>query len=131
MGRFYHGDIEGKFWFAIQSSDDASFFGGNEEDDEEEQALNYFFGKEDLEEINGGLEKCKHQIFLLGYISVDVLDSYFETIDGWNEDMVSKALGVKRDNVKEMLTWYARYGLGSKIKACVEEKGQCAFSAEL
>ena len=22
MGRFYHGDIEGKFWFGIQDSDD-------------------------------------------------------------------------------------------------------------
>jgi hypothetical protein len=32
MGRYYTGDIEGKFWFAIQSSDDASFFGGSDED---------------------------------------------------------------------------------------------------
>jgi len=28
MGRFYHGDICGKFWFGIQSSDDASNLGG-------------------------------------------------------------------------------------------------------
>ena len=27
MGRYYSGDIEGKFWFAIQSSDDADYFG--------------------------------------------------------------------------------------------------------
>ena len=27
MGRYYNGDIEGKFWFAVQSSDDADFFG--------------------------------------------------------------------------------------------------------
>jgi hypothetical protein len=27
MGRFYTGDIEGKFWFAIQSSGDADYFG--------------------------------------------------------------------------------------------------------
>ena len=26
MGRYYSGDIEGKFWFAVQSSDDADFF---------------------------------------------------------------------------------------------------------
>jgi hypothetical protein len=25
MGRYYHGDIEGKFWFAVQSSNDADF----------------------------------------------------------------------------------------------------------
>jgi len=27
MGRYYHGDIEGKFMFGIQSSNDADFFG--------------------------------------------------------------------------------------------------------
>ena len=27
MGRFYSGDISGKFWFSIQNSQDASFFG--------------------------------------------------------------------------------------------------------
>jgi len=27
MGRYYNGDIEGKFWFGIQDSNDASFFG--------------------------------------------------------------------------------------------------------
>lgn len=27
MGCYYFGDIEGKFWFAVQNSDDANFFG--------------------------------------------------------------------------------------------------------
>ena len=27
MGRYYSGDIEGKFWFALQSSDAADRFG--------------------------------------------------------------------------------------------------------
>jgi hypothetical protein len=27
MGRYYHGQITGKFWFGIQSSDDATYFG--------------------------------------------------------------------------------------------------------
>lgn len=27
MGRYYNGDIEGKFWFGVQSSTDADFFG--------------------------------------------------------------------------------------------------------
>jgi len=29
-----------------------------------------------------------------------------------------------------MLMLYARLGLGEKIKACVEEKGQCEFDAD-
>ena len=41
MGRYYSGDIEGKFWFAVQDSDDAEFFGGTnvEELDEETDDL--------------------------------------------------------------------------------------------
>lgn len=31
MGRYYSGDIEGKFWFGTQSSDDATHFGVNPE----------------------------------------------------------------------------------------------------
>ena len=27
MGRYYYGDIRGKFWFAVQDSDDAAYFG--------------------------------------------------------------------------------------------------------
>ena len=30
MGRYYHGDIEGKFWFAVQSSNDADFLDARE-----------------------------------------------------------------------------------------------------
>ena len=27
MGRYYEGDIDGKFWFGVQSSSDADYFG--------------------------------------------------------------------------------------------------------
>jgi len=33
MGRYYYGDIHGKFWVGVQSSDDASFFGVNPQDE--------------------------------------------------------------------------------------------------
>lgn len=56
MGRYYFGDIEGKFWFAVQSSDDASFFGGTES---EPNYINYYFGKDDLSDIKKGIAKCK------------------------------------------------------------------------
>ena len=52
MGRYYQGDIEGKFWFGVQSSDDANNFGGSEievqDEDGEVMELEYFFNKEDL-----------------------------------------------------------------------------------
>jgi sugar phosphate isomerase/epimerase len=44
MGRYYTGDIDGKFWFAVQSSDDADFFGQSGEPLE----INYSFYKENI-----------------------------------------------------------------------------------
>ena len=44
MGRYYNGDIEGKFWFAVQSSTDASFFGA---DPYEPNYVNYYFEKDE------------------------------------------------------------------------------------
>ena len=53
MGRYYSGDIEGKFWFGVQSSDDASFFGGVIEEPTE---INYHFNtKEDIKKVVSGL----------------------------------------------------------------------------
>ena len=48
MGRYYSGDIEGKFWFALQSSDAADRFGvvGTQPN-----VLNYYFDESDLEAV--------------------------------------------------------------------------------
>jgi len=43
MGRYYHGDIEGKFWVAVQSSGDADFFGV----EGTYHYLDYYFEKKD------------------------------------------------------------------------------------
>ena len=43
MGRYYSGDIEGKFMFSVQSSDDADFFGS----EGHTSYLNYHFDKDD------------------------------------------------------------------------------------
>ena len=32
MGRYYHGDIEGKFWFAVQSYCDGEYLGMEEQE---------------------------------------------------------------------------------------------------
>lgn len=56
MGRYYTGDIEGKFWFAVQSSDDADFFGveGNEPSE-----IEYCYEEDNLPDVKEGVEKCK------------------------------------------------------------------------
>jgi hypothetical protein len=132
MGRYYSGDIEGKFWFAVQSSDDASFFGGSDEeiiDEESGEAfeLEYFFQTGDLEEIDHGIEECLNQ---LGDRKGQ-LDAFFARLDGYNNTMVSESLGIELIEVRPLLEWYARLELGVKIRDCVKEKGQCSFNAEL
>ena len=53
MGRYYQGDIEGKFWFGVQDSEDADFFGC----EGEARFLTYSFSTEDLPNIEKGLVK--------------------------------------------------------------------------
>jgi len=137
MGRYYSGDIEGKFWFAVQSSDDASFFGGSEDEvyhqDEngddypEPSEIEYFFQTGDLEEIDHGIKECLSQ---LGDRKGQ-LDAFFARLDGYNDVMVSESLEIDIKEVRPLLEWYARLELGVKIRDCVKKKGQCSFTAEL
>ena len=56
MGRYYEGDIEGKFWFAVQESNDADFFGVT---GEQPNYLTYFYSTYDLDNIKEGIKTCK------------------------------------------------------------------------
>jgi len=58
MGRYYDGDIEGKFWFATQDSNDGEFFGATEQ---ESNCIEYYVDREEFEEING-VQKCKNAL---------------------------------------------------------------------
>lgn len=139
MGRYYSGDIEGKFWFAVQNSDDAIHFGGTydyideegevvDDDNENEAVEMYFhFGKEDENTIKEGIEECVEK---LGKY-LDALDKFFEERDSYNDEMLSKHLGVGVLKVRELLEYYARLHLGLKIENCVGENGECNFTAEL
>jgi len=131
MGRYYQGDIEGKFWFAVQNSDDANNFGGSEielqDDDGEVMELEYFFAKEDLESINEGLQTC---ITDLGEFKPK-LDEVFSLSNSYNPDEIARQLGVGQAKYRDLMESYARLHLGNKIKKCVEEKGECRFTAEL
>jgi hypothetical protein len=131
MGRYYQGDIEGKFWFGVQSSDDANNFGGSEielqDDDGEIYELEYFFNKEDLESINEGIQTC---ISDLGEFK-SKLDEVFSSSNGYNPDVLAKQLGVAEAKYSTIMDSYARLHLGNKIKKCVEDNGECRFTAEL
>ena len=125
MSRKYVGDINGNFWFAIQSSDDASFFGG--EETEPEYIKYHFHEEKHLEEIEEGIKQCKK---ILGE-NENKLDKFFKDNNGYNDDMVKKALKIDVTDVHELLTWYARLELGNKILECVKDEGSCDFEAEM
>jgi len=128
MGRYYNGDIEGKFWVAVQSSGDADFFGV----EGHSNYLDYYFDEDNLESINKGIQECLDK---LG-VAKKILDEFFEGKSSYNDEMIIEHFKDKhkiklKGKVKNLLGWYARLELGEKIKKCVEEKGQCSFQAEL
>jgi hypothetical protein len=132
MGRYYQGDIEGKFWFGVQSSDDANYFGGSEielqdEETDEVMELEYFFAKEDLESINEGIQTC---VTDLGEYKTK-LDGFFSASNSYYPDELAKQLGVGQAKYRDLMESYARLHLGEMIKKCVENKGECRFTAEL
>ena len=123
MGRYYNGDIEGKFWFAVQDSDDADFFGV----EGHYAYLHYYFDKKNMTTIDKGIKTC---IDTLGSWN-EKLDKFFKENNGYNDEMLEKQIGLKQDKARGVLQWYARLHLGQEIKKCVEEKEQCSFEAEL
>ena len=90
MGRYYQGDIEGKFWFGIQSSTDANFFGG---EPYEPNYVNYHFSKKyDFDKVVEGINKCEDA---LGK-NLKTLDKFFSENNGYNEDMIAEQTDIKK-----------------------------------
>ena len=118
MGRYYSGDIEGKFWFAVQSSGAADRFGvqGYQPD-----VLNYNFQEEDLEGVE---EEIKNIEESLGD-QLQVIEKFFAEINGYNDKMLEEA-GISKEELSE----YADLGLGRQIRDCIKENGGCSFEAE-
>jgi hypothetical protein len=139
MGRYYSGDIEGKFWFAVQNSDDAIHFGGShdyidsegevvEDGDENEAVEMYFhFSTEDLPDIEEGILGCKRE--LGSYY--EKMEQFFEENHAYNDEMLSKYLETNVLKTRHLLENYARIILGLKIEECVKTHGECNFEAEL
>lgn len=122
MGRYYSGDIDGKFWFALQSSDAADRFGVEGITPNYLNYLNYFFTEDDLEGVE---EEIKNIEESLGE-KKQIIDKFFEDNNGWNDKMLEE-VGISKEELSE----YADLGLGIKIRDCIKEFGTCSFDAEL
>ncbi len=115
MGRYYSGDIEGKFMFAVQSSTAADRFGSTYC---EPNYVEYYFDEDQLDTIKEELEKLKP--------AYDKVDEWFKDKDSYTKDE-RIAAGITEQDMSD----YADYVLGEKILQCVLENGECNFTAEL
>lgn len=118
MGRYYTGDIDGKFWFAVQSSDAADRFGVF---GEKPNYLTYYFDEDNLEDIETEIADIEES---LGD-KLKILDDFFAKANGYT-DKELKDIGISPNDLSD----YADLELGRKIRDCVKEHGSCSFDAE-
>ena len=120
MGRYYSGDIEGKFWFAVQSSTvGEDRFGCVEYNPD---IIEYYADKEMLPTINEELKSIEDKMGdqLAKY------EEFFKINDSYNDQkLIDAGLKVK------LLNEYADYTFGVKLRNCILEQGSCNFTAEL
>ncbi len=120
MGRYYSGDIEGKFWFGVQPSDAADRFGKT---GQTPAYLEYSYEIDDfpivMEEIasieaNLGDKKAK-------------MDEFFEGKISYSREQLFAECGITEEDLSE----YADLLLGYKIANSLKENGKCEFTAEI
>jgi hypothetical protein len=119
MGRYYSGDIDGKFWFAVQPSNSADRFGVTGYVPE---YIEYNFEDSDKEGVQRELKKIEDA---LGD-QLQKMDDFFEKNISYRDEMLTED-GIDPSKLGD----YADYKLGQKILKCIEEYGQCQFTAEL
>ena len=124
MGRYYSGDIDGKFWFAVQSSDAADRFGVI---GDTPNYLVYHFTTEDLESVQKELQSIREN--LGNYLTM--MDLFFADRSSYTDEQLATDLQVDDDVLRYYLSEYADYQLGIKIEAKLIEAGECWFEAEL
>ena len=153
MGRYYSGQIAGKFWFGVQDSDDAEAFGVEGTDEP-----NYKFtcGCEDFEEYCllddeycGECETCHCEIKCEDEEATHICFHFDEE----NVNDIQKALDEIKDILPDIpmpifdevfdfeyefkydnkiyLDLQARWCLGQQILVCIRNLGECDFSCEL
>jgi hypothetical protein len=125
MGRYYNGDIEGKFAFGVQSSNAADQFGVTGYQPEH---LEYSFEEADIKAIEEGLDKIEEELGL----AKDELEIFFNKRNAYNTQDIKQETSLKTDEViSKNLQLYADWELGKQILDCVKKTGYCSFTAEL
>jgi|15BtaG_2_1085339.scaffolds.fasta_scaffold16073_4 hypothetical protein len=132
MGRYYDGDIEGKFWFGIQQSDDGEFFGAERQ---ESQFKDYILSRKTFQKTNG-LKQCENELVIvdkkkkLNIIELDKehckyikenpliinnnkLNPKYKELKEFVEDKYN--IKITDMEYRWIMEWLARYDMGTKM----------------
>lgn len=152
MGRYYNGQISGKFWFGVQASNDANNFGVEGTDEP-----NYKFtcGCEDFEDnglhddaYSGNCDTChcefkcedEEATYIAFHFDEENIEDIQKVLDDiknilpdipmpiFDEDSDFEYEFIYDNN--EHLELQARWCLGQQILACIVHLGECEFSCE-
>tara|TARA_B100000768_G_C11284487_1_gene381232 strand:+ start:307 stop:672 length:366 start_codon:yes stop_codon:yes gene_type:complete len=103
MGRYYYGDIEGKFMFAVQPSNAAERFGAV---DDEPAYIDYT------------ISRSKYEMVCAELLAIEktgapkrVKEMFKATDDRWSDEILDEH-GITQDDMTE----YADWVLGTKLK---------------
>ena len=119
MGRYYNGDVNGKFMFAVQSSDAHKRFGAVE------CKLSYI----DYEISRDSYDYIVRELDSIDKGSIERVDKMFKENTSY-DDEIQKQYNVTRHDLSE----YADYCLGKQVKDYFDDNPQdhyCNFTAEL
>ena len=119
MGRYYNGDVDGKFMFAVQSSDAHERFGATSE---ESNYIPYAVYRESYAHICAELDSIKQK----GH--VDKVEKMFSKEEGWNDEIQERYNVTDKD-----LSEYADYQIGLQLKEFFDDNpdtDECRFEAE-
>ena len=130
MGRFYNGDISGKWAFAVQSSETPKRFGG------EETTIEYGICNNDA--FQEAMKKIKTS---LGE-SIKIFDEFFAKKSSYNNEKLVEFFQEKGTNytdnismvdIEYLLPNYVDYQFGLKVAKYFEESGEeyCSIVSEL
>ena len=122
MGRYYSGDIEGKFWFGVQPSNVAESFGAVEQ---EQYCIDYVIYRKHLDKTH----KRMAQLVAEMGDTKQKLDDFFSKNDGYN-DQILEENGIDF----KYIPMYADWNFGKNILDFFEQNPDsdyCEFSAEI
>ncbi len=120
MGRYYSGDIEGKFMFAVQPSDAGEQFGAQRE---EPNYVDYYVCKENYDAILKKLQELEHGG------AIERVKIMFGENELYNVKTM-KTYNVSEDDISK----YADWCLGNQMKEFFDnnpERDELYFTAEI